>query len=203
MLAGLENAFFALIPKVGSAIRAMVRYDFRISDMSSEYALVQRPCIEMATAREVAMFTTKPVVREVSLQRDYHFMYDNFVIATQSSTYLVLERIDDLIHVLKFDTRALKYGSPNDEARSGHPLSKYGPLLYGLYEVENSPWISEQVKANRVHDRHQDSMFDGLKHHIVCFKDVMFEVTGLSFEELQLTEDELRDLVSQELASMD
>lgn len=72
------------------------------------------------------MFNLSPVVSEVQLSREYRFMYENFVIATQRETFLPLERNGDQVHALKFDSPNIKYGAQNDEARGGHPLSKYG-----------------------------------------------------------------------------
>lgn len=145
--------------------------------------------------------TTEPTprVRKVALRKEYRFMHENFVIATQHATYLMLEKNGDVVDVLYFDSPQMKYGSPNDEARGGHPLYKYGLGFYGLFVVENSPWIREQMVANRVHPRHTDSMFAERKHYIACFKDVMLEVTCRSFEEKQMTASEIEALVGEQL----
>src|SRR5689334_4514365 len=124
-----------------------------------------------------------PIVSEVTLSRMYPFMYANFLIVTQQDLLLMLEMRYDKVAVLQFDSHNMRYGPPNDEARGGHPLSKYGLGFYGLFEVRNSPWIREQMVANRVHPRHVDAMFDGRRHYVACFKDVMLEVICQSFEE--------------------
>ncbi len=126
-------------------------------------------------------------------------MYENFVIATQSDTYLLLEKEQDAIYALKFDSKVVKYGSPNDEGRGAHPLAKYGKLIYGFYEVNNSPWIKEQMVGNRCHDRHKDSFFDNYKHYIACFKDVMFEITCTTYEEIQLSGSDISKLITKQL----
>ena len=126
-------------------------------------------------------------------------MDESFVIGTQSDTYLLLEKNDDVVDALKFNSRAIKYGGPNDEGRGAHSLAKYGLRSYGLYEIENSPWIHEQMVGNRVHPRHTDSLFSGYKHYIACFKDVMFEVTCRSFEELHLSKKEINALINEQL----
>ena len=82
------------------------------------------------------MFKPKPKVVEIGLSKNYAFMYENFVIATQHDTYLLLEKHDNVIDVLHFDSANIKYGSPNDEASGGHPLCKFGLGFYGLFEVE-------------------------------------------------------------------
>jgi hypothetical protein len=44
--------------------------------------------------------------------------------------------------VLRFDLcYIMKFGYPNDEALSGHPLYEKGLRRYGLFEVLNSSWI--------------------------------------------------------------
>ena len=148
------------------------------------------------------MFNKKPEIKEIELSKHYSFMYENFVLATQHKTYLFLEKEADTIRALKFDSTNIKYGGPNDEARGAHPLTKFGRLLYGLYEVINSPWIKEQMEGNRCHSRHSDSLFDGKKHYVACFKDVMFEITCRSFAEVELNQSELNKLVAEELDNL-
>ena len=148
------------------------------------------------------MFNRKPQIKEIELSRHYKFMYENFVIATQHRTYLFLEKEGDTVWALKFDSPNIKYGGPNDESRGAHPLTKFGPLLYGLYEVINSPWILEQMEGNRCHPRHSDSLFEGKKHYIACFKDVMFEITCKSFEEVEFNQSETFKLLSNELDNL-
>ncbi len=135
------------------------------------------------------MFNKKPEIKEIELSKHYSFMYENFVLATQHKTYLFLEKEADTIRALKFDSTNIKYGGPNDEARGAHPLTKFGRLLYGLYEVINSPC-------------HSDSLFDGKKHYVACFKDVMFEITCRSFTEVELNQSDLNKLVAEELDNL-
>jgi hypothetical protein len=148
------------------------------------------------------MTTKQAKVIEIPLRKSYRFMYENFVIATGSEVYLLLEKNDNLVDVLKFDRRIFKYGSPNDEARGGHPLFQYGLGFYGLFEVQNSPWIQEIMVANRLHPRHTDALFSGYRHFIACFKDVTFEIVSTQFQELQLTVDEVHRLINSELNSL-
>jgi hypothetical protein len=77
-----------------------------------------------------------------------------------------MEKNGDSIHALYFDSPKCKYGGPNDEAHGGHPLAKYGLGLYGLFEIENSPWVYEMMIANRVHARHSDSLLSNYRHVI-------------------------------------
>ncbi|MCG9745651.1 hypothetical protein [Shewanella sp. Isolate8] len=146
------------------------------------------------------MFEKKPIVKEIELSREYDFSYENFVLATQHEIYLLIEKSEGLIYGIKFKSRQVKYGGPNDEARGRHPLIKYGLGFYGFFEVENSPWIKEQIKLNKVHTRHSNSLFSGLTHYVACFQDVMLEVTSRNYEEFQITQEEL-NLVFQEQVS--
>jgi len=148
------------------------------------------------------MFKKEPKisVSEVKLSRDYSFMYENFAILTQQGAYLFLEKIDGHVHALYFDSPyCCKYGGPNDEAHSGHPLARYGLGFYGLYIVENSPWILEMMIANHVHPRHSDSLFNDYKHYIACFKDVKFESVCREMKEVTLSEGEIEIILKKEL----
>lgn len=145
----------------------------------------------------------KPIVREVKLQREYPFQYENFVLATQQELYLFLAKEGTAVSALRFRFSAVKYGGPNDEARGSHSLVKYGLGLYGLYQVENSPWIHELMVANRIHPRHQDSLSADRKHFIACFKDVMLEVVCREFEEVRLDESELIAIVQEQLGYLE
>lgn len=147
-----------------------------------------------------AVTAPPPKVTEITLRKNYKFMYENFVVATQQEVFLMLEKQGEFAALLHFDSpQQMKYGSPNDEARGGHPLSKYGLGFYGFFEVENSPWIKALMVGNRVHPRHSDSLFDGMKHYIVCFKDVMLEVACDSYEERQMPVAEFISLVNEQL----
>ena len=146
------------------------------------------------------MFNSKkPKVSEVKLSRDYLFMYENFVLLTQSGAYLVMEKKGESIHALYFNSPNCKYGGPNDEAHGGHPLTKFGLGVYGLFEVENSPWIEEMMIANRIHPRHSDSFFAGRRHYIACFKDVKFESVCREMKEVTLSQAEFDALLHKEL----
>ena len=148
------------------------------------------------------MFERKPEIKEVRLNREYKFMYENFVISTQTNTYLFLDSDGENVWALKFNSNNIKYGGPNDESRGAHPLSKHGSLIYGLYEVTNSPWINEQMKANRIHPRHSDSLYEGKKHFLACFKDVMFEIICRSWEEIKIPKQNIIDLVNNEISQL-
>jgi hypothetical protein len=144
-----------------------------------------------------------PVVREVTLKKEYSFQYENFVLSSQHELYLVLAKDGSSVSAPKFRFSIFKYGSPNDEARGSHPLAKFGLGLYGLYQVDNSPWIHELMVANRIHPRHQDSMFADRKHFVACFQDVMLEVVCREFEEIEIEESALLAVLHAELLCLE
>ncbi len=149
------------------------------------------------------MFEKKPVVKEIELIRAYDFSYENFVLATQQEVYLLIEKSDDYIYGIKFRSRLVKYGSPNDEARGGHPLTKFGLGFYGFFKVENSPWIREQVELNKAHPRHSDSLFSDLSHYVACFQDLMLEVTSKSYEEFKMSQEELSSVLQEQVSNLE
>jgi hypothetical protein len=143
--------------------------------------------------------SNEPKVNEIKLKKDYQFMYENFLISSQSDLYLLLEESGGLIDALRFNFLIYKYGYPNDEAMAAHPMSKYGLGFYGLYEVFNSPWIVEIRNSNRIHPRHIDKMYNDYKHYIARFKDVTLDVICLKMEELQLTKGQLIEILNKEI----
>jgi hypothetical protein len=150
------------------------------------------------------MFSSKePKVSEVTLSRQYSFMYENFVILTQVEAYLLLEKDGENVRALHFDSPSCKYGGPNDEAHGAHPLAQYGLGVSGLFEVENSPWLEEMMIANRVHPRHSDSLFSGRRHYIACFKDVKFEGACRTMKEIVLSKPEVEALLGKELLNLE
>lgn len=142
---------------------------------------------------------SNPRVVEVQLNRRYRFMYENFAVLTQGLSYLFLDKVGDTVFGLRFVGSNYKYGGPNDEAHGAHPLAKFGLGIYGLYEVHDSPWIREMMIANRVHPRHSDSLFDGLRHFIACFKDVKFECVCREVSEVQLSCTEISEILAKQI----
>ena len=67
-----------------------------------------------------------------------------------------------------------KFGYPNDEALSGHPLYAKGLVSYRIYEVLNSSWIDEQAKQNRICFPDRTNM-SWKRHFIFVFHDSTLE----------------------------
>ncbi len=79
-------------------------------------------------------------------------------------------------------TYASFFGPPNDEAFDGHPLAARGLEPYGAFEVENSSWIREAERRNRVHPYHRPEAFDALRHFALTFHDSIFEALAIEFD---------------------
>ena len=137
-------------------------------------------------------------IKEVKLKKEYAFMYENFVVSSQQTLYVLLEESNEKIDALKFDPIIYKYGYPNDEVN--HPLTKYGLGFYGLFKVDNSPWMTEIKDNNKSHHRHNDSMFDNYKHYIAKFKDITIEILCTEFEEVELTKQDLANFVTEQIS---
>lgn len=102
------------------------------------------------------------------------------------TTVNIRESSDEGIATIKFTKYAqFKFGNPNDEAITGHPLYKYGLQAYSIQEVINSNWIEELKRMNSVHPHHKDSSFELYKHFIFFFHDRCFEIVCEKFEEIQ------------------
>jgi len=69
-----------------------------------------------------------------------------------------------------------KFGYPNDEVLNGHPLYKYGLKPYTFHFIDNSPWIDDLERSNKVHPRHTGGWHEKYKHWIVSFHDETLEV---------------------------
>jgi hypothetical protein len=76
----------------------------------------------------------------------------------------------------------VRFGGPNDEAISGHPLHGRGIVSYHAHEVLNSAWIEEAIKVNSVHPRHSDAPFRQLHHYALLFHDEMLDTLARGIE---------------------
>jgi hypothetical protein len=90
---------------------------------------------------------------------------------------------DDQYAIVKFlCPRAHYFGSPNDEALSGHPLAARGLGPYGIFEIRGSSWVRSLEQMNRVHPRHDASRFERLRHFVFTFHDDTFECVAEGME---------------------
>src|SRR5690242_19555154 len=70
-----------------------------------------------------------------------------------------------------------RFGYPNDEALSGHPLYGRGLRCYSIFEVQGSSWISQLEAQNRVaFPKTQRGFYsDHYRHFVFTFHGSRFE----------------------------
>jgi hypothetical protein len=76
---------------------------------------------------------------------------------------------------------AHKFGGPNDEAFTGHPLAAHGLEPYANFEVRASSWIAALEHMNSVHPRHIPGQYSEFKHLILAFHDSVFECVAKGY----------------------
>lgn len=88
---------------------------------------------------------------------------------------------NDEFAIIKFPLVSdYKFGGPNDEALSGHPLYKNGLQFYSAHRVVNSSWIEELEQRNSVHPQHDRARFlEGKVHYILTFHDSTLELVSM------------------------
>lgn len=93
--------------------------------------------------------------------------------------------------VLTFDLcLSFQHGWPNDEAIHGHRLHGKGLSAYGAFLVQNSKWLEELERRNRVHPNHKPEHFRDYKHYVLSLKDETIEVIARNAS-LEIVQDEL------------
>jgi hypothetical protein len=102
------------------------------------------------------------------------------VFATETQLTLRYFTPNEIV-VVKFPlVRSFQFGSPNDEALGGHPLSKYGLKFYCVHRIDNSPWVAELEKRNSVHPRHdKESFLRDSVHYVFTFQDSTLECVAI------------------------
>ena len=136
--------------------------------------------------------------KEIELEKDYGFMYDNFIFSSQRNLYLFLEENNGIIEALKFEFKIYKYGYPNDEVELNFKIPEV--KLYGISEVYNSEWVKELKTQNRGHIKHSDAHYSNYKHYIVRFKDVTLEVISGNYNIIKMSKKELDEILNKELS---
>jgi hypothetical protein len=93
------------------------------------------------------------------------------------------DRHESLFVVVEFrGCRDIRFGGPNDEAISGHPLDGKGLEAYRAHEVLNSQWIEQAITVNSVHPQYSRALFGGLRHFVLLFHDDMLEALASGIE---------------------
>lgn len=115
-----------------------------------------------------------------------------YVLSNEFDTFLLFYKqsfsneLDYKPITIKFNFVAqYKFGSPNDEAISGHPYFKMGLEAYSIFEVKDSDWIEQLRFMNKEHPYHSDDHFNSFKHYIFFFHDTCFEIVCKGYEVLK------------------
>jgi hypothetical protein len=123
------------------------------------------------TIIELKAPTIDPGVSCIAVVADEYALELSYAIARAGGKAFV-SFTDPLIH---------RFGAPNDEARSGHPLFNLGLQHYAALEVLNSPWIAELARQNEVHPKHSPGLYSGYRHFVWTFHDSTFECVASDF----------------------
>lgn len=135
--------------------------------------------------------------QKITLEKEYDFMYENFVVSSQQNLFVFLEENNGIIEALNFEFIVYKYGYPNDEV--GLPSKIPGVEIYGISQVFNSIWIEELITNNQSHSKNSNSLYSNYKHYVVRFKDVTLEVISKNYEIVKLTKEGLNEMINKEL----
>jgi hypothetical protein len=77
------------------------------------------------------------------------------VFATETQLSLRYSTADDETAAIQFPlVKTFQFGSPNDKALGGYPLTKFGPKYYRVNRIENWPWIAELDQRNSIHPQY-------------------------------------------------
>ena len=101
---------------------------------------------------------------------------------------------------------AFKFGYPNDEALTGHPLYDHGFVGTAVYEVLESSWIAQVGCQNRVPFPEMDTAVWDVRHFLFSFHDSTLEVLCRGLEVSLATESlaaEIREMQSWLLGEAD
>jgi len=106
---------------------------------------------------------------------------------------LPIDNAED-IAIVRFEGHTHIFGSPNDEAFSGHPLASRGLTPYGAFRIENSSWIRQLESMNSVHPNHRPEQYRTLQHLVFTFHDSTFECVCERFD-VRVTRGSTQDLI--------
>jgi hypothetical protein len=116
------------------------------------------------------------IVPEAAVSGPVLVATDDFTLLSFNAKRLEGEqRVDAGTALLEFERCLIsKFGYPNDEALSGHPLIGTTPkTCYRILEVVDSPWPAQLAAQNRIAFPHTSDWH--IRHFIVTFHDSTFE----------------------------
>jgi hypothetical protein len=75
-------------------------------------------------------------------------------------------------------------------------MAEFGLRWYDFFLVTNSTWINE-MKERRPAGSYD--LFENYEHYIITFKDITLDIVSKKFEEVELTNEQIHDLVNLQL----
>ena len=101
-------------------------------------------------------------------------------------TYVtMIDNTSDTVYssaLAEFSGSTFRFGIANDEVFSGLPLWNKGLESYAAHIIENSTWINEIKKINKVHPGYSEDMWKDDNHFALLFHDEIFEVIAKDYK---------------------
>jgi hypothetical protein len=98
------------------------------------------------------------------------------------------------IALITFNAFNYRFGWPNEEILSAHPLHPNGLRILSIVEVKDSPWIQQLDQLNSSHSQHTPADPDRFHHYIFAFHDCMFECISRGYS-VKMYNGRLEDMV--------
>ncbi|QDU47118.1 hypothetical protein Mal52_56460 [Symmachiella dynata] len=178
-----EDATLSRLVSFEHGSRERVEMELRYNTVRNSAAAIRRE-LATVTGEEHAVWLDLGVRPEAAIS-------GAVLIQTESRCYLIFNasnldvdgRAAQAIAEFKYP-RNTRFGAPNDEALSGHPLYGRGLQPYDAFEVINSRWLVEELRQNQVAFPNYEF---SCRHFIFTFHDSSFECLA---EDLSVTVDE-------------
>ena len=134
--------------------------------------------IEIRTVPQSSVGAPMPIILS-----DEHRILLAYIIQDSSDSSLdsIVQEGEDFALIEFQRYRSFMFGSPNDEAFSGHPLASRGLHPYACFQIEASSWIRQLERMNSVNPRHDPTRFARYNHYVFAFHDSTFECVAENF----------------------
>ncbi len=97
---------------------------------------------------------------------------------------VISDKSDEIypLALVEFSGHTFRFGIANEEVFSGLPLWGRGLVNYEAHIIENSSWITEIKKINKVHPYFNEKQWNDWKHYMLLFHDEILEVIAKDFK---------------------
>jgi len=99
--------------------------------------------------------------------------YVNMVDNTSETAYALA--------LVEFEGQTFRFGIANDEVFNGLSLWGKGLVGYGAHIIENSTWLKELKRINKVHPFYTEDRWKDKKHFMLLFHDEILEVIATEY----------------------